>query len=99
MRVAVGTGAGADGGRDRPFPGIVDRCLQRDVVSDPLSSLSTLAEAVPVIVVAGEVLVDLVVKAGGGVDARLGGGPYNAARTLARLGAATPFFGGLADDR
>ena len=51
------------------------------------------------IVVAGEVLVDLVVSADGGVDARLGGGPYNTARTLARLGAATTFFGGLADDR
>jgi fructokinase len=54
---------------------------------------------VPLIVVAGEVLVDLVVSADGRVDARLGGGPYNAARTLARLGAATTFFGGLADDR
>jgi fructokinase len=54
---------------------------------------------VPVIVVAGEVLVDLVVRADGGVDARLGGGPYNTARTLARLGAAATFFGGLADDR
>jgi fructokinase len=56
-------------------------------------------EAVPVIVVAGEVLVDLVVTADGRVDARLGGGPYNTARTLARLGAPTTFFGGLADDR
>jgi fructokinase len=54
---------------------------------------------VPVIVVAGEVLVDLVVTADGRVDARLGGGPYNTARTLARLGAPTTFFGGLADDR
>jgi fructokinase len=52
-----------------------------------------------VIVVAGEVLVDLVVSGDGHVDARLGGGPYNTARTLARLGAATTFFGGLADDR
>jgi fructokinase len=52
-----------------------------------------------VIVVAGEVLVDLVVRADGVVDARLGGGPYNTARTLARLGVATTFFGGLADDR
>ena len=50
------------------------------------------------IVVAGEVLVDLVLQADGRVDARLGGGPYNTARTLARLGAATTFFGGLADD-
>ena len=51
------------------------------------------------IVVAGEVLVDLVVSPDGGVDPRLGGGPYNAARSLARLGAPTTFFGGLADDR
>ena len=51
------------------------------------------------IVVAGEVLVDLVVSADGRLDARLGGGPYNTARTLARLGAATTFFGGLSDDR
>jgi fructokinase len=52
-----------------------------------------------VIVVAGEVLVDLVVRADGVVDPRLGGGPYNTARTLARLGVATTFFGGLAGDR
>jgi fructokinase len=58
-----------------------------------------LAEALPVIVVAGEVLVDLIVGPDGVVDPRLGGGPYNAARTLARLGAPTTFFGGLADDR
>lgn len=51
------------------------------------------------IVVAGEVLVDLIVGPDGVVDPRLGGGPYNAARTLARLGAPTTFFGGLADDR
>lgn len=51
-----------------------------------------------VIVVAGEALIDLVVSPGGQVDARPGGGPYNAARTLARLGAATTFLGRLADD-
>ena len=38
------------------------------------------------IVVAGEALIDLVVGADGRVDAHPGGGPYNAARTLARLG-------------
>src|SRR3984885_1095776 len=94
----VATG-GAGGGRGRPFPGIVDSWGHPGVSSDPLSSLSTRAEALPVIVVAGEVLVDLVVRADGVVDARLGGGPYNTARTLARLGAATTFFGGLAHDR
>ncbi|MGH3250633.1 MAG: PfkB family carbohydrate kinase [Trebonia sp.] len=51
------------------------------------------------IVVAGEALIDLVVAAGGQVDARPGGGPYNAARTLARLGAETTVLGRLADDR
>ena len=51
-----------------------------------------------VIVVAGEALIDLVVSAGGQLDARPGGGPYNAARTLARLGAETTFLGRLADD-
>src|ERR1700722_1091004 len=97
--MATVAAGGLDGGRGRLFPGIVDRCVHPDVHNGPLSSLSTRAEAVPVIVVAGEVLVDLVVSADGRVDARLGGGPYNAARTLARLGAATTFFGGLADDR
>jgi fructokinase len=41
-----------------------------------------------VIVVAGEALVDIV----GGVP-RPGGGPYNTARALARLGAPTWFLG------
>jgi len=51
-----------------------------------------------VIFVAGEALIDLVVGTGGQVDARPGGGPYNAARTLARLGADATFLGRLADD-
>ena len=50
------------------------------------------------IAVAGEALIDLVVGTSGEVDARPGGGPYNAARTMARLGAATTFLGRLADD-
>lgn len=50
------------------------------------------------IIVAGEALVDLVVSPGGQVDARPGGGPYNAARTLARLGCETVFLGRLGDD-
>ena len=50
------------------------------------------------IAVSGEALIDLVVRPGGRVDARLGGGPYNAARALARLGAATTFLERLADD-
>jgi fructokinase len=51
------------------------------------------------VVVAGEALIDLVAGADGQVRAHLGGGPYNAARTMARLGAATTFFGRLAGDR
>ena len=50
------------------------------------------------IVVAGEALIDLVVSPGGQVDARPGGSPYNAARSLARLGAETTFLGRLARD-
>ncbi|HEY1820695.1 MAG TPA: carbohydrate kinase [Trebonia sp.] len=50
------------------------------------------------IVVAGEALVDLVVSPGGQVDARPGGSPYNAARSLARLGVETTFLGRLARD-
>lgn len=51
------------------------------------------------IVVAGEALIDLVVGADGRVDARPGGGPYNAARTMARLGVPATFFGRLSGDR
>jgi fructokinase len=50
------------------------------------------------IAVAGEALIDLVVGASGEVDARPGGGPYNAVRTMARLGTDTTFLGRLADD-
>ena len=50
------------------------------------------------IAVAGEALIDLVVGTGGRVDARPGGGPYNAARTLARLGQPVTFLGRLAGD-
>ena len=48
------------------------------------------------IAVAGEALIDLVVSPGGQVAAHPGGGPYNAARTLARLGAGPTFLGRLA---
>jgi fructokinase len=51
------------------------------------------------VVVAGEALLDLVVGTDGRVDAHLGGGPYNAARTMARLGVPTTFLGRLAGDR
>jgi fructokinase len=51
-----------------------------------------------VIVVIGEVLVDLVAEGGGTFSARPGGGPYNTARTVARLGAPVVFAGRLSHD-
>ena len=50
------------------------------------------------IVVAGEALMDLIVSPAGTLQARPGGGPYNAARTLGLLGAECTYLGVLADD-
>ena len=50
------------------------------------------------IVVAGESLVDLVARADGNVTATPGGGPYNVARALGRLGAAVAFLGRISTD-
>lgn len=51
------------------------------------------------IVVAGEALIDLIVDPSGSLTAVPGGGPYNAARALGRLGADCLFLGVLGDDR
>ena len=51
------------------------------------------------IIVAGESLIDLIVDAEGRVEAILGGGPYNVARTIGRLGDAVAFLGRLSTDR
>ena len=51
------------------------------------------------IVVAGEALVDLVIDADGAVVAKLGGGPYNVARTVGRLGVNVTFLAAISDDR
>ena len=51
------------------------------------------------IVVAGEALVDLLIFADGSVEAALGGGPFNVARTVARLGHRCRFLGRLSIDR
>ena len=51
------------------------------------------------IVVGGEALVDLVIDRDGGVTATLGGGPFNTARTIARLGGSVGFLGALSRDR
>jgi fructokinase len=50
------------------------------------------------ITVVGEALIDLVVDHEGRILATPGGGPYNTARTLARLGAAPVFLGRLSRD-
>ena len=51
------------------------------------------------IVVAGEALVDLIVDPAGGLTSNPGGGPYNAARTISRLGGRSSFFGRVSTDR
>ncbi len=51
------------------------------------------------IVVAGEALIDLIVHPDGRLVAVPGGGPFNAARTIARLGGQVAFLGRLSNDR
>lgn len=51
------------------------------------------------IVVAGESLIDLLVANDGSVTATPGGGPYNVARTLGRLGRPVAYLGRLSTDR
>ncbi|MDO9174272.1 MAG: carbohydrate kinase [Actinomycetota bacterium] len=51
------------------------------------------------IVVAGEALVDLVIDTDAAVVAKLGGGPYNVARTIGRLQQPVTFLGAVSDDR
>jgi fructokinase len=50
------------------------------------------------IAVIGEALIDLVVDQHGGIRAQPGGGPFNTARTIARLGLAPAFLGRLSRD-
>lgn len=51
------------------------------------------------VVIAGEALIDLVLGAGGDLVAHPGGAPFNAARTVARLGQPVAFLGPVSDDR
>src|SRR5271154_2051838 len=51
------------------------------------------------ITVAGEALIDLIVDADGRLDPRLGGGPFNVARAVARLGQPAAFLCRLFQDR
>jgi fructokinase len=50
------------------------------------------------VLVVGEALVDLIVTPDGGLEAVPGGGPFNLARTAARLGVRTAFGGGISPD-
>jgi fructokinase len=52
-----------------------------------------------VIVVAGESLIDIAVDVSGRVTTTPGGGPYNVARTIARLGQRCVYLGRLSNDR
>jgi fructokinase len=52
-----------------------------------------------VIAVTGEALIDLVIGPDDHVAAQPGGGPFNTARTIGRLGLAPTFLGGLSQDR
>ncbi|MEI7745184.1 MAG: PfkB family carbohydrate kinase, partial [Chloroflexota bacterium] len=51
------------------------------------------------IVVAGDALVDLIARSDGSITAVPGGGPYNAARAIGRLGVPVTWIGGLSGDR
>jgi fructokinase len=51
------------------------------------------------IVVGGESLIDLIVYPDGRLAAISGGGPFNTARTIGRLGGATAYLGRLSTDR
>ncbi len=56
------------------------------------------SEPRPRVVIAGEALIDLIIGADGSVDPAAGGGQYNAARALARLGGNVEFMGRMSDD-
>jgi fructokinase len=51
------------------------------------------------ITVAGEALIDMITDSAGHLDPRPGGGPFNVARAVARLGQPSAFLGRLSEDR
>jgi fructokinase len=53
----------------------------------------------PLVIVAGEALIDLIVRATGEITPVAGGSPYNAVRAIARLGVPAAWTGGLSSDR
>ena len=52
----------------------------------------------PKAVIAGEALIDLIIGQDGSVTPAAGGGQYNAARAMARLGGDVHFLGRISDD-
>lgn len=52
----------------------------------------------PRVVIGGEALIDLIIGGDGSVNPAAGGGQYNAARALARLGGSVEFLGRMSDD-
>jgi fructokinase len=62
-------------------------------------SITSPPDSLGLIVVAGEALVDLIARPDGELRAVLGGGPYNTARTIGRLGGQVAFLGGISTDR
>jgi fructokinase len=57
-----------------------------------------MASARPRVVIAGEALIDLIIGRDGSVTPAPGGGQYNAARAVARLGGEVSFLGRMSDD-
>ncbi len=57
-----------------------------------------MVEARPRVVIAGEALIDLIIGRDGSVTPAAGGGQYNAARAVARLGGNVQFLGRMSDD-
>jgi len=86
----------ADAGSDGPRRG-GGAAIIGHVKSSAGSALSAIAP--PLIVVAGDALVDLIVRPDGGIVPVGGGGPYNSVRAVARLGVPTAWIGGLSADR
>lgn len=65
----------------------------------PRADVGSAPAAARPIAVAGGALVDFVLEPGGGTTPLLGGGSFNAARTLGRLGLRPVFIGRLSSDR
>jgi hypothetical protein len=72
----------------------------RHAGSDPAppSRAKGAAPTAAMIVVAGEALIDLIVRPDGQLVPVAGGGPYNTARAIGRLGLEVAWLGGLSRD-